>query len=146
MNRYLVALIHAGICCLGVGLFTSGLLGLTMSDVMHSEANLADAHSLRMADVGLIGYGLVLLLHWRLLASVPWLALVLVAMTLASLGAALVMSRTDQSLVLRLAKFAIGLLPMAVALAFVVLEHRDRANAPAATSMPPHGGSRSMIR
>tara|TARA_R110002072_G_scaffold302758_2_gene488475 strand:+ start:4435 stop:4860 length:426 start_codon:yes stop_codon:yes gene_type:complete len=141
-----MALLHVGIWCLGAALLTAGLLGLTMSDVVHSEANLADAHSLRMADAGLVGYGLVLLLHWRILANVPWLALVLVVMTLATLGAALLMSRTDQALVLRMAKLAIGLLPMAVALAFVVSEYRDRANALEAKSMRPQRGSRSMVR
>lgn len=128
--QVIVVLTRLGLCGFGVFLFAGGLVEIALGDELRSEQPRPDPVNLRMFGVAMLCYGVVLMLHWRLLAHVLPLA-ALLASVVAALSAAVVFRGAEHDVwgepLLRLTAL---LAPLIVAMAFVIRDRRRLLNGP----------------
>ena len=125
MTRFAISVLRLGLCCLGAGFFAFGLTGFVMGDAIHSAAPDTDPVMLRLADALMLLYGLILLLHWRLLASALPLAVLLVGSVVALATRIFCHNAPGPDLLSRMFRFLLALTPLALALVFVAWDHRN---------------------
>ena len=128
MLQVIVVLTRLGLCGFGVFLFAGGLVELALGDELRSGQPRPDPVNLRMFGVAMLCYGVVLMLHWRLLAHVLPLA-ALLASVVAALSAAVVFRGAEHDVwgesLLRLTAL---LAPLIAAMAFVIRDRRRLTN------------------